>query len=145
VFTLVICLVVVALSGAVVLHITLADQTKRATAKPRRPPDPSDRTVPAGAHGPEPRAAPATLPEVHPEVAATTIPEIPQEPEVQRSAAPAPPGRAPSTPSVVIDVHRARSAGLLVLLLTVLGGVLALAVAAAAVAAAVALRSALIG
>ena len=137
VFTLVICLVVVALSVAAVLHITLVDPTKRATPEHPRPRDPG---VPA------PRPAMRTVaPEVPPapksQVDVRQDPEVDQPPEVKD--VPAPDGVA--VVHAAIDANRARSAGLLLLLLTSIGGVLAVALAAAAVAAAVALRAALMG
>lgn len=90
-----------------------------------------------------PRPAIRTIaPEAPPAPAADVdVPEVRQIPEVK--ARPEPEGLAVA--SGVVDANRARSAGLLVLLLTSIGGVLAVAVAAAAVAAAVALRAALMG
>ncbi|CAN5127575.1 hypothetical protein BH24ACT1_BH24ACT1_12950 [soil metagenome] len=131
-FTLVICLVVVALSGAVVLHISLVDPTKRATPKHRQSREPGVATD----SGPIRTIAPEVRP----------VPEPAVEPEPEREPEPEPEVDVPGTPSPVgIEPHRARSAGLLVLLLTTIGGVLAVAVALAAVAAAVALRAALVG
>ena len=136
-FTLVICLVVVALSGAAVLHITLVDPTKRATPRYPRPRDPG-----------VPRPGPATR---------TVAPEVPPQPEssvdVRRDLEVHHPPEVEDLPEPdgvavlhgVIDANRARSAGLLLLLLTSIGGVLAVALAVAAVAAAVALRAALLG
>lgn len=173
VFTLVICLVVVALSGAAVLRITLVDQTKRATVRARQPHDSRPPRSSVSPGGSSPEAAPVTPTEVQAELVPAPVPEpapeparedegerateavpTPQtgvriEPEVRPSPepepAPAPAGRRLPVPAMVIDVHRGRSAGLLLLLLTVLGGVIALVVAAGAVVAVVALRAALVG
>ena len=137
VFTLVICLVVVALSGAAVLHITLVDPTKRATPRYDQPRDPRVPTPPP--------ATGTTVPEVRP--GSESSADVRQEPEVRHP----PEVEDPPEPvgGAVVhgapEAHRARSAGLLVLLLTSIGGVLAVAVAVAAVAAAAALRAALMG
>ena len=173
VFTLVICLVVVALSGAAVLHITLVDPTKRATPKYHRPRDPRIPTPPRplptvapevrpGSESsadvrpepevhPEPDVRPETEvhpePDVRPEPDLSPTPEVRRDPEVRRPPEVIDPA-GPEGGAVVhgaVDVNRARSAGLLVLLLTSIGGVLAVAVAVGAVAAAVALRAALMG
>jgi hypothetical protein len=82
-------------------------------------------------------AAPGTEPDVRPTEDRPTEDRPSGDPATQA-------GRVPLAAAVVIEAHRARSAGLLMLLLTVLGGVLALVVAVTAVAAAVALRSALV-
>ena len=137
VFTLVICLVVVALSGAAVLHITLVDPTKRATRRYHRPRDPG---IPAPR-----RASPTVAPEVGP--ASDSHADVRPDHEVRQPPEADDPPR-PDDGAVVhgtIDANRARSAGLLLLLLTTIGGVLAVAVAVAAVAAAAALRAALMG
>ncbi|HWH34497.1 MAG TPA: hypothetical protein VNT56_04185, partial [Acidimicrobiales bacterium] len=67
---------------------------------------------------------------------------VPPDPGPRRSSAPP---RVPVAAAVVLETHRVRSAGLLVVLLAVLGVVLALLVAGAAAAAVVALRAALGG
>lgn len=137
VFTLVICLVVVALSGAAVLHITLVDPTKRATPKYHRPRD-SDIPTPR-------RVLPTAAPELQP--GSESSADVRPDPEVRRPPEVDDPA-GPDGGAVVhgaVDANRARSAALLVMLLTSIGGVLAVAVAVAAVAAAVALRAALMG
>ncbi len=125
-FTLVICLVVVVVSGAAVLHITLADPTQAATPRPRPR-----------------RAAPPV--EVEPP-AITRAPPMEAEPTAVTAAAPQLPTQAPFPPTrTACPRRRGRAAALLVLLLGGLGAGLALVVAASLVLAAVALRGALAG
>lgn len=85
--------------------------------------------------------APEVRPVSEPPADVRQDPEVRHPPEVEDP--PEPDGGA--VVHAAIEAHRARSAGLLVLLLTSIGGVLAVAVAVAAVAAAVALRAALMG
>lgn len=159
VFTLVICLAVVALSGVAVLRITLVDQSKPATTRSRVPRAPAEsESEPTGEIGPagesESTGEPSPL---QGQLGSTTEPrgdpkaepkrrEPPPHPDVaDRPPTPGRP-RPPAKPeTVVIEAHRARSVGLLVALLATLGGVLALLVAVLALVAAAALRAALVG
>lgn len=157
VFTLVICLAVVALSGVAVLRITLVDQSKPATTRSRVPRAPAEsESEPTGEIGPagesEPTGEPSPLqeqlgsttePTAEPRVEPSR-PESPRRPDAtDRPPAPAKPRPAADPATVVIEAHRARSVGLLVALLSTLGGVLALVVAVLALVATAALRAAL--
>ena len=151
VFTLVICLVVVALSGAAVLHVTLADQTKRATSRPPRSrgpaasPDPVPEVAGGDADEPEPEPDAEVAPAIEVPPEPTRAPAGPPTAATTTTPSSPPAWRGPAPASIVVETHRARSAGLLVVLLTTLGGVLALVVAVVAVVAVVGLRAALVG
>lgn len=162
VFTLVVCLVVVGLSGAAVLHIVLSDAPQRATLRsPPRRDRPAGHALPlAEVQESSGRAseAPAidsaqAVPEDAPgggdvvdrggDPAPAVVPPAAMPPAVPTA------GRSVEKPLVISSGYhelpgtRLRSATLLVVLLATLGVVLAALVVLAVVLAAVALRGAL--
>ncbi len=165
VFTLVVCLVVVAFSGAAVLHIVLSDSPQRATLRgpPRREPpfedaprsseapdlgsdeiEPVRHEVPtAHERSPSPHPAPSLS-------VANEPPEAEPPPKAPPLDRPPPIDLPPGVRSVgwlatdeVPETSRLRSAALLVALLTTVGGLLAIAVVVVLALSAVALRGAL--
>jgi hypothetical protein len=139
VFTVVVCLMVVALSGAAVLRITLSSDTQGATAQAEPGIKTSDATgVPAPAPLPDPAPAAPVVADVEPVVAEPVVAEPVDDDDLLSASA-----EGQLAPTATVQPHRIRSAGLLVVLLTALGVGLALVVAVVLVLSMLALRAAL--